>query len=108
MSIDVKWSRPFDRLQQNLGFDVLVQPEVEDARNTIVKRIMRQGKGLGAKRNPLTAGVRPLGATVVSTLVNPRQKGTSWGRKNEAIVTAMGPAVLRKMVSRIRQRWGSA
>lgn len=108
MALTVTYSQKFARLKESIGFDLLVQPEVADARDTIVKRIMRQGKGLGAKRNTLTAAPQPLGAIVVSTLHNPRQKGTSWGTKNTAIVTAMGPNVLRKMVRNIQARWAAA
>lgn len=89
-------------------WDVLVQPEMETARDTIVKRILRQGKGLGAKKNTLAATTRPFGATVVSTLNYPRTKGIAWGRKNEVVVPAMAPNVLRKMVRRIQERWSAS
>ena len=107
MSIDVKLPS-LDKLRQNLQFDVLVQPEVEDARNTIVTRLLRQGKGLGAKRNTLMAETKPLGATITSTLHHPRTVGSSMHRKDEAIVRAMAPNVLRKMISRIKARWTAA
>lgn len=97
-----------DKLRKNFDFDVLVQPEVEDARDTILARVQRGGKGLGAKRNTLLATTRPLGATVQSTRNFPRTKGTSWGSTNEAIVRSMAPNVLRKMVQRIGARWASA
>jgi hypothetical protein len=93
-------------LEKKLDAEFLAQPELEDARDTFVGRIQRGGKGLGAQRNELSAVVRPLGATVFTTLNYPRTKGTSWGRKNEAIVKAMAPRVIKKAARRIEERWG--
>jgi hypothetical protein len=91
-----------------LDFDVLVQPEMEDARDTIVKRMMRGGKGLGVKRNTLTQTVASgfLGATVRSTLHPPRTKGTSWGRYQEKVVGGVVTRnAVKKAVERIGERW---
>lgn len=107
MSLTVTWAKSFERMRQQIGFDVLVQPEVNDARDTIVKRIERGGRKMGAKRNTLTASTRPLGATVVTTLSNPRQSGKAWGKYNTLVVVKMGPHVLRKMVKRIRERFAA-
>lgn len=93
------------RIEKNLDAEVLVQPEIDDARDTIVTRIQRGGKGLGAKRNTLSAATLPLSARVTTSLIYPRTTGTSWQRKNEAIVKAMGPRVVNKMVKRIEARW---
>lgn len=90
-------------------WDVLAQPEIDDALETIGKRIVdRPGKGLGAQMNNLTAEMRPLGMTVESSLFNVRTKGTSWGRKNYGIVRAMMPRVMGKAVDRMLARWGAS
>jgi hypothetical protein len=94
-------------LEAKCDFDVLVQPEMEDARDTFLGRINRQGKGLGAQRNQLSATVQGLGATVESTLNYPRTKGTKWGQKNERVVAAMAPRVIKKAISRIEARWAA-
>jgi hypothetical protein len=94
-------------LQTKLNADVLLQPEIDDARDTIVERLMRGGKGLGVKRNSLTKDVKPLNATVTSTLNYPRTKGTAWGKKNEVIVKAMATRVVNKMVQNIEARWAA-
>ena len=94
-----------NELQAKCDFDVLVQPEMEDARDTILGRINRQGKGLGAQRNQLTATVQGLGATVQTTLNYPRTKGTSWGRKNERVVPLVANNAIKKAIGRIEERW---
>lgn len=97
-----------NELVAKCDWDVLVQPEMEGARDTFVERFQRQGKGLGAQRNTLGATTRPLGATVETTLNYPRTVGTAWARKNEGIAKAMSPRVFGKVISRIEQRWGEA
>jgi hypothetical protein len=94
-----------NELLERTDWDVLVQPEMRDAQDTILKRVKRQGKGLGARRNELAFDVRPLGATVSTSLIYPRTKGTSWGRKNVAAVRAMTPRVLKKAIKRMQERW---
>lgn len=95
-----------NELVAKLDWDVLAQPEVALARDSIVERIEgRPGKGLGAKRNTLTSAVEPLSATVQTSLNYPRTKGTSWGRKNEGIVKSMAPRVMKKAVQRMEARW---
>lgn len=94
-----------DELQRKCKFDVLVQPEMDDARDTIVARLERGGKGLGVQRNVLSTDKQPLGATVTSTLNYPRTRGTAWGRKNEAIAKSMGPNVIKKAIGKIETRW---
>ncbi len=88
MSIDVKLPA-IDKLRKNLDFDVLVQPEVGEAMNTFVARFLRQGSGLGAKRNGLIAESTPLSATVISSLVWPRASGGSLHRYDIAAFRAM-------------------
>ena len=96
-----------NELTAKCDFEVLAQPEMEIARDTILGRINRQGKGLGAKRNQLTPTVQGLGATVETTLNFPRTKGTSWGKKNERVVAAMASNVMKKAVQRIEARWAA-
>jgi hypothetical protein len=95
------------QLEKKLDEKLLVQPEVEAARDTIVTRLMRGGKGLGVTKNSLTKDVKPLGATVTSTLNYPRTRGTAWGKKNEVIVKGMSTRVVKKMVQRIEERWAA-
>lgn len=97
-----------EQVLARLDFDVLAQPEMEGARDTIVKRIMRGGKGKGAKKNTLTATVTSglLGATVRSTLSHPRTRGTAWGRYQEKVVGGIvAKNAVKKAVQRIEQRW---
>lgn len=96
-----------DEIQAKLDEDFLVQPELEHARDTIVERVERQGRGLGAKRNSLSTVKEPLGAKVTSTLNHPRTKGTSWGRKNESIFKSMSGRVVKKAIERIESRWSA-
>ena len=95
-----------NELQAKCDFDVLVQPEMEAARDTILGRINRQGKGLGAQRNQLTPTVQGLGATVETTLVPPRTKGTAWGRYQEKVVKGIVTRnAINKAIRRIEERW---
>ena len=96
-----------NELTAKTDWDVLLQPEIEPALETIGKRMERQGKGLGAKRNSLTRETRPLGARVRSSLNPPRTTGQSWQEKNEAVVKSMAPRVLAKMVKRVEERWAA-
>lgn len=108
MSVREVKVKGLNELEKKLDIEFLVQPEIDDARDTIVDRVERRpGKGLGAKKNQLSADTRPLGATVTSTLNYPRTTGTAWGRKNEAIIKSMAGRVLSKAVGRIEQRWTS-
>lgn len=94
-------------LLKKTDWDVLAQPEAQAAVETISKRLMRPGKGLGAKRNELAADVRPLGATITTTLNYPRTTGSSWGKKEWQIANGMAPRVVRKMIQRIEERWAA-
>jgi hypothetical protein len=94
-------------LVKKCDWDVLAQPEAGAAVETISKRLLRKSKGLGAQRNELSADVRPLGATITSTLGYPRTTGSSWGRKEWQIALGMAPRVAKKMVQRIEERWAA-
>lgn len=95
-----------NELQAKCDFDVLVQPEIYDARDTILGRMMRGGKGLGVQRNTLSAQVQGLGATVETTLVPPRTKGTAWGRYQEKVVKGIVTRnAINKAIRRIEERW---
>ena len=99
--------RGLNELLAKTGFDVLVQPEIEPALETIGKRLQRQGKGLGAQKNTLTRDTQPLGARIESTLNFPRTVGTAWQQKNEAVAKAMAPRVFNNMAKRIEERWAA-
>jgi len=105
-----------NELRKKCDWDFLAQPEMEDARDTIVARMLRGGKGQGVKRNTLTptvypissASTSPLAATVESTLNWPRTKGTSWGRYQEKVIKGIvARNAVRKAIQRIEQRWAS-
>lgn len=99
----------------NFDFDILVQPEMADARDTIVGRMMRGGKGLGVKRNslsaqvyPVSARTAPLAATVTTSLNFPRTKGTSWAQYQEKVVKGIvARNAVNKAVQRIQERWAA-
>lgn len=101
-TIKVKGLKEF---QEVCDWDVLVQPEMELARDTITQRIQRGGKGLGAQVNQLTVAPEGLGATVTSTLNYPRVKGTSWGRYFERTIPTVANRAVAKAISRMEARW---
>ena len=96
-----------DELLRKTQWDVLAQPEFDGALETFGKRMERQGKGLGAKRNSIRRETQPLGARAESTLIWPRTTGVSWQNKQEAVLKSMAPRVLNKMVRRIEERWAA-
>ena len=96
-----------NELVEKTQWDVLLQPEFDGALETFGKRMERQGKGLGAKRNTITRETQPLGARAQSTLNYPRTTGVAWQRKQEAVMKSMAPRVLNKMVKRIEERWAA-
>lgn len=96
-----------NELQMKLDTDFLLQPELDSALESFERRLLRQGKGLGAQRNEIAAERHTLGATARSSLNYPRTTGSSWQRKNERAVTAMAPRVFGKMVKRIEERWAA-
>lgn len=105
-----------NELRKKCDWDFLAQPEMEEARDTIVARMLRGGKGLGVKRNTLTpqvfplsaANTDPLAATVQSSLKWPRTKGTTWGRYQEKVVKGIvARKAVNKAIQRIEARWAS-
>jgi hypothetical protein len=97
-----------EELQKKTGWDFLAQPEMDDVLETLGKRIDRQGKGLGAQRNPHLNQMRTAdGLKVESSLNKPRTKGTAWGKKNARVLPAVGRNAMRKAVGRIEARWGA-
>lgn len=97
-----------NELQEKLNFDLLVQPELPASLESFERRLMRQGKGLGAKKNTIAVERRTLMAAAQSTLNTPRTTGSSWQRKNTRIVQAMAPRVFAKMAKQIEERWASS
>lgn len=98
----------FDALQEKLKFDVLMQPEMQTAVETITGRMMRGGKGIGVQHNTLTSSIQPLSSTVVTTLVWPRTKGVAWGRYQEKVVKGIvATNAVKKAVQRIEERWAA-
>lgn len=102
-----------EELEQKCQTSILLDPAIEEGINTIKDRMLRQGKGLGAKRNVLAAtstggsGLAFPGAEIRTSLVWPRTTGSSLKRKDEAIFKAMSGNVIRKAIQRIRDRWGA-
>lgn len=105
-SVEIK-VKGLKELTAKTEWDVLAQPELEPALETMGKRLERQGKGLGAQRNTLTRSAISLGARIVSTLNYPRTTGQRWQEKDEAVAKSMAPRVFGKMVTRIEQRWAA-
>jgi len=86
--------------------EILIQPEVEDAIDTINNRISRRGKGAGERRNEMHTQREALSARYnIETQHHPRRTG--WAKKAymRKTFSAMAPNVIRKMVERIAARW---
>ena len=95
-----------DELRAKLPFDVLVQPELDDAVQTVTSRMLRGGKGAGVRNNTLLASYQPLGATVQTTRIFPRTKGTAWARYQEKVVKGIVAVnAVKKAIERIEARW---
>ena len=94
-------------LQRKLKPSDLYEPAIQEVIEKVSKRMERGGKGLGAKRNTITREVRPLSATVTTTLSNPRQTGKAWENKQRAIAKAMAPRVLRSAQRKIIKAWSA-
>lgn len=99
--------RGLNEVEQKLDEAYLLQPELDAALETFAKRMQRGGKGLGARRNTVSANVQSFGAEAVSSLNNPRTTGGAWGAKNQRILSNMAPRVFRKMTQRIEERWAA-
>lgn len=106
-----------NELERKLGYSVLVAPAAEQARDTIVTRLMRpppkkgRGKrkglppGAGVINNTLTPTMQGSGATIDSTLNFPRTVGSAWTSYNAVVFKAMAPSVVNKMIERIEATW---
>jgi hypothetical protein len=96
-----------DELERKLGYSVLLDPSIDEVVNKFGDRIERPVKkaGLGIRRNTVSRFNKPLAVTFSSTLHNPRQVGSSWQRKNEAIVKGMAPNVIKAAIRRIEETW---
>lgn len=81
----------------------LIQKQIDhEMLRKIEERVNRGGKGLGARRNKISGARQGFGRlTMTSTRKYPRTKGTSWQRKNIAIIKSMGPRIARKTAQRI-------
>lgn len=91
-----------DKIERKLRGSLLLDPALEEAKDTIVARIVdRPGKGLGARNNQLNKSPLSLGARIVSTLRHPRRSGVAWQRKNQQIVNSMTPRVVSAAIDRI-------
>ena len=94
-------------LESKLGADFLLEPELGPAIESFQKRILRGGKGIGAKRNKIGFSVVGQNVRSHTTLRFPRTTGSSWTNKNERVIAAMAPRVFAKMVRRIEERWAA-
>ncbi|MGE0057006.1 MAG: hypothetical protein AB7P33_09845 [Dehalococcoidia bacterium] len=95
-------------LEAKLGGSVLYEDETEAGLDTIEKRMLRGGKGLGAKRNTVSSERLVLSRRVQSTDNWPRVTGRSWRDKQVALFKAMSPRVARSIIKKINQRWAAA
>lgn len=88
--------------------EVLVQPEIEDALETIGARLERRGKGAGERRNQMnrTRGTL-MHRFLIETEHNPRRTG--WAKKAymRRVFNSMAPNVLKKAFTRIADRWAA-
>jgi hypothetical protein len=88
--------------------ELLLQPEVEDALNTINTRISRRGKGLGERRNQMNSSRGKLSVRYnIETAHYPRRTGWSKKAYMRKTFAAMAPNVIRKMIERIGTRWAA-
>ena len=85
---------------------LLLQPEVEDAIDTINERLMRRGKGAGERNNQTNSERAQLSVRYnIETAHWPRRTG--WAKKayTRRIFASMAPRVIKKMIERISARW---
>jgi hypothetical protein len=94
-------------LEEKLGKDFLLNPELPGALASFQKRIARGGKGIGAKRNVIGFSVVGNSVRAHTTLRHPRQSGGEWTRKNQRIIGAMAPRVFAKMARNVEARWAA-
>lgn len=73
----------------------------------VTERVERGGRGLGARRNRITERSNGFYEIVLSsTRIFPRTIGSSWVKKNVAIIRAMAPRVASKAAQRIAEEMG--
>lgn len=109
--------RGLPEIQAKLGYDTLLEPEMEEAVETIFARPLRvrkKNQGLGLKNNtvavsrsPVAETSSPLAGQASSTLIWPRRTGAAWLRYNIAAVRKMAPNVFRAAIRKIEARWAS-
>jgi len=95
-------------LEQKLDGSFLVQPEIEPALDSVANRGKRGGKGLGAKRNPITVRESALTRDLISSLHNPRQTGRTWRDSNiRRFLPPVARNALNKAAKNIMARFGA-
>lgn len=88
--------------------EILEQPEVEHAIDTISQRLERRGKGLGERRNHMNTQRMALGRRYNIGISRwPRRTGWSKKAYSRRIFASMAPRVIKKLIERISARWVS-
>jgi hypothetical protein len=75
----------------------------DEALKKFEARMMRGGKGLGARRNVVRGETRGLELTMHSTRRSPRTTGKAWAGKQVAILGSMAPRVMRSLAKKLEQ-----
>jgi len=83
------------KLERFLDGKLILQPEIEPALDSVAKRWLRKGKGLGEQRNTLSVAAEPLSRSLSTTLRAPRTTG---GSRRQANVRRYLPPVIRNAV----------
>ena len=94
-------------VERKLDTSFLLTPNINAVRDSVVKRIQRQGKGMGGKAITLAADVYDRGARITTTLNKPRQTGSSWQRYNQQHAGAVARNSANKQVREIEKQWAS-
>lgn len=86
--------------------NITLQPELQEAIDTIDTRLSRPGKGLGERRNVMHTQRQALGARYAYEVRHsPRRSGSAKRKKMTGIFKGMTPNVMKKMFQRIANRW---
>ena len=113
VSLDVKLSGPLFTKNVSKAVEDAILAEVivkvDERLERSARTIKSKGRPLiGQQRNTVTRSKRELEITATSTLINPRNKGTSWVKKHlgasgygKGIIGAMVPNVVRAAGKRI-------
>lgn len=113
--------RGLKELEKKLGGSVLYEDETEAGLDTIMKRMLRPGKGLAGRANTLTHERLVLSRRVMSSTAehylpgrpitpenNPRTSGRRWrDYQVNAVFKVMAPRVVRSIIKKINQRWAA-